>query len=470
MAATNDQHAASVRAAEGAGTAARPHRWLLAALALGTALAPLNATMVAVALPDISDDFGVGVRELGWIIVGFLIAMAVTQPVAGKLGDLWDRRWLFLGALAGFAGMTIGAALAPNLPTLIVMRVGQALTISTALPNGAALVRQYVPERRRAAAYGIIGAAAGLGAAIGPPIGGGLIALGGWRALFWFNLPVVALVFWLAVRSIPKAEARRPNTSGFDLRGAAFLSGALACLALLASAIGEGAEWKVVGLGAAGLILAALFVQSQRQSAEPIVDLGLLRRPAFAGATAAIFFNNLAMYILLLALPLFLQDLQGRSASEVGVVLTAWTLPVALLSPVGGRMADRWGRRRPAVIGGALVTAGIAPLVALDPGWSLAALEGLLLVVGAGMALQQPAVQTSAVESVTEADAGMASGVFSLGRYTGGIIGSSALAAIIGARAEAHLTEDKLFPVFLMAALAAALGAAATLWLGKRKG
>jgi EmrB/QacA subfamily drug resistance transporter len=469
MEAAKHSHAAAMGAAEGVRMAARPHRWLLTALALGTALAPLNSTMVAVALPDISDDFGVGVRDLGWVIVGFLIAMAVTQPVAGKLGDLWGRRWLFLGALAGFAGMTVGAALAPNLPTLIVMRVGQALTISTALPNGAALVRQYVPEHRRAMAYGTIGAAAGLGAAIGPPIGGGLIALGGWRALFWFNLPVVALVFCLALRSIPRTEGRRSNGTGFDLRGAAFLSGALACLALLASAIGEGAEWKILGLGAAGLVLAALFAQSQRQAAEPIVDLGLLRRPAFAGATAAIFFNNLAMYTLLLALPLFLQDLQGRSASEVGVVLTAWTLPVALLSPVGGRLADRWGRRRPAMIGGALVTAGIAPLVALDPGWSQAALEGLLIVVGAGMALQQPAVQTSAVESVTEADAGMASGVFSLGRYTGSIIGSSVLAAIIGARADAHLTEDTLFPVSLMAALAAAGSAAATLWLGRRR-
>jgi len=450
-------------------TGERSQRGLLAAVTLGTTLAPLNSTMVAVALPDISDAFGVGVRDAGWIVVGYLIAMAVTQPIAGKLGDLFGRRGLFLGALAAFAGVTVGAALAPNLPTLIVMRVGMALTSATALPNGAALLRGEVPERRRAAAFGIVGASAGLAAAIGPPVGGALIALGGWQAMFWFNLPVVALALLLAFRSIPKVSV--PRAAGrFDFRGAALLAGTLTALALVASAIGDHDEWKIFGLTCAALVMGALFIHTERQEREPLVSFELLRRPAFAAATATIFCSNLAMYAVLLVLPLFLQDLQGLEASEVGLVLGAWTLPVVLLAPVGGRLADRWGRRRPAMIGGVLILAGLAPFLALDAGWSRGVIEGLLVVVGVGMALQMPAIQTSAVEAVDEKDAGMASGVYSMGRYSGSIIGAAVLAAIIGSGAGAKLAEDDLLPVFVMVVIAAAGAVVAPRWLRGRRG
>ncbi|MEE9285898.1 MAG: MFS transporter, partial [Dehalococcoidia bacterium] len=315
-----------------------PVKMLLAAVALGTMLAPFNATMLAVALPEISDDLGVGLRDLSWVIVGYLITMAATQPVAGKLGDIFGRRVIFLGAMVAFVAVSIGAALAPNLPTLLVMRVGQALASATAIPNGAALVREWVPEHRRAAAFGIVGASAGLAAGLGPPIGGAMIALGGWRAMFWFNIPIVLLTLVLAWRAFPRDRGHR-STGGFDFRGAALLAGTLTALALTASAVKSGNPWALFGLSTAAVVLGALFIYGERVAASPIIRLSLFRAPAFSAATATILLSNMAMYSTLLVVPLFLVEVQGRGVSQVGVVLAAMSLPVVFLSPLGGRLA-----------------------------------------------------------------------------------------------------------------------------------
>ena len=442
---------------------------LLPAIALGTMLAPFNATMVAVALPAISDDLDVGLRDLSWIVVGYLITMAVTQPIAGKLGDLFGRRKLFLGALVGFALASIGAALAPNLPTLLAMRVGQALSSAMATPNGAALIREWVPQHRRAAAFGIVGASAGLAAGIGPPIGGAMIALGGWRAMFWFNIPVVLLAFVFAWRSLPRDRGAK-DAGGFDFRGAALLAGTLTALALVASAIKGGDAWAIFGLTAAALVMGSLFVNHERLIKEPIIRLSLFRIQTFRSATLTILFSNMAMYTTLLVIPLFLVDLQGRSTLQVGFVLGAMSLPLVFLSPLGGRLADRWGRRTPAIVGGVLVLSGLLPFLAVDESWGLGLIAMLLALIGSGMALQLPAIQTAALESVPERDAGMAAGVYSLGRYVGSIVGAAVLVALLGTGADAGdaISIAAVSTVFVMAVVASAGALISPMWIRNR--
>ena len=174
-------------------TDARPgaERAVLIAVALGALLAPLNSTMIAVAVPDIVDDFDTTVGTVGWLVTSYLLALAVVQPVAGKLGDRHGRRGV-LGGLAIFGVASLGAAVAPSLAFLIVFRVLQAISGAVVFPNGAGLIRELVPADRRGGAFGIVGGSIALAAGLGPLIGGVLVAAGGSRAIFLVNIPFVA--------------------------------------------------------------------------------------------------------------------------------------------------------------------------------------------------------------------------------------------------------------------------------------
>ncbi|MFL5895424.1 MAG: MFS transporter, partial [Thermoleophilaceae bacterium] len=201
-------------------------RAVLVTAALGTMLLPLNSTMVAVALPRIVDDLGASISASAWLVSGYLIAQASFQPLSGKLGDRLGRRPLILYGLASFGLVSLGAALAPSLAVLMVFRVLQAVTGALVFPNALGLVRESLPAARRGRAFGLLGSAIGLAAAAGPPLGGALVGLGGWRAIFLVNLPWVAVALWFAARSVPRRAAA--VGARFDTVGAIALS-ALLC-------------------------------------------------------------------------------------------------------------------------------------------------------------------------------------------------------------------------------------------------
>ena len=205
---------------------------MLIAVALGALLAPLNSTMIAVALPDIVEDFDTTIGTVGWLVTSYLLALAVVQPVAGKLGDRHGRRGFMLGGLAVFGLASLGAALAPSLAFLIGFRVLQAVSGAVVFPNGAGLIRELVPAERRGGAFGIVGGSIALAAGLGPLIGGVLVIAGGWRAIFFVNVPFVVAALAIAWRAVP----RRPGVAAataFDWLGAALLASVLIGSALL---------------------------------------------------------------------------------------------------------------------------------------------------------------------------------------------------------------------------------------------
>ena len=183
---------------------------LVVTVALGAVLAPLNSTMIAVALPGIADDLAADAAAASWLVTAYLIAMASLQPVAGRLGDRLGRRRLILGGLVGFGLASLGATVATSLPLLIVCRVAQAVSGAVVLPNGDALLREIVPDERRAGRFGMIGSAIGLAAAVGPPLGGVLVGTAGWRAMFAVNLLLVVPGLVLGWRTIPRAPHPQP--------------------------------------------------------------------------------------------------------------------------------------------------------------------------------------------------------------------------------------------------------------------
>ncbi len=370
---------------------------MLLAVSLGTVLAPLNSTMIAVAIPEIADDFDVPLSSVGWLVTAYLIVVAAFQPVAGRLGDRFGRRRLFLIGLAGFGAASVGAALAPSLAVLIALRVVQAFAGALSFPNGAAIVRFAVPPERRAAAFGVVWGVATAAAAIGPTLGGLIVEGSGWQAMFYASAPIAVAALVLGARALPRTE-------------------------------------QLVG---------------RRTGATSTADLFRIR--SFTAATAGIALSNLAMYTTLLAVPIFLIDDRAWSVAAAGLALTVFSAPAAVLSPVGGRLADRRGRRFPAVLGLSISTAALLPLaLGVDSSPALLACLGL---AGVGFGLSVVALQTAAIEAAPPQSSGAAAGIFSTSRYVGGIVGS----LVIGVTLESTVGGVTGFQTVAAVIVAAAL-------------
>ncbi|MCC6627434.1 MAG: MFS transporter [Chloroflexi bacterium] len=440
------------RPAAGTVASGRPTaEWMLLAMAaLATVLAPLNSTMIVVALPRVMVDFGADLSTVNWLVTGYLICMAALQPVAGALGDRLGRRGLIVGGLVTFGLASVGAALAPTLPVLLVCRLLQGVAGALALPNAAALVRATVPAERRAASFGLIGSVAGLAAAVGPLTGGLALQLADWRAIFLVNVPLVVGALALATRVSQPPRGR--SAGPIDLAGAFVLGVALILAAVLLMgtrgplALSPAIGWPVL-FGLAGLL-----AWHEARHPAPVLPWRLLANRGFAAAASAVATSNLAMYVTLLVLPLLLSQRADSTALLIGGLMTVLSAAMALATPFGGRLADRVGRRWPAVIGLTLLTVGLLPFAVI--GASIAVVPaGLgLLVAGVGLGLASASLQTAAVEAVGPESAGIAAGLFSTARYLGSIVGSSLMAGLLA-------SAGGYTVIFIVVVLAAALSA-----------
>lgn len=443
-------------------------REVLLTAALGTMLAPLNSTMIVVALPDILDRFDRSLSWGSWIVLSYLVAMASVQPLGGSLGDRYGRRRLFLAGLSGFLAATILAALAWRIEVLILARTVQAITGAVAIPNGTALVRTLVPADRQGRAFGMIGAWIAVAAGLGPPLGGIVTDSLGWRWIFAANILLIAPAMLLGLR-LPADGPRRAGR--FDLRGALLLTISLVSLALALTV------WKVAPVGVAAVFAAAglsagwLLLRHVRRVERPVLNIGLFRRAGFAQATAAVLLSNMTMYTLLLSLPVFLTRAVGWSSSQVGFLLAGMSLQMVVFSPLGGTLSDRLGRRAPALLGATLLVAGIAPFVGVAESWPWYAFLLPLVLIGIGLGLSSAPVQTTALEAAPHGETGQAAGLFSTMRYLGSILGSAGMAAILSG-SHPPAGDFRLLYIVLLASAALAVMAALRLpvWPGRAAG
>ncbi len=378
-------------------------RAVLAAVALSGTLLPLNSTMLAVALPDIASGTGGSLAASTWLVTAYVVAMATLGPFAGRLGDRLGRRRVILFGLLAFAVSSAAAGLAPSLGVLVVARLGQAVAGSLVFPNAMALLRDALPEGRRASGFGLMGSAIGAAAAVGPALGGVLTGAFGWRAIFLVNVPVVAAAVVLTVRALPVVR---------------------------------------------GTVAAPRAAGGRRDWAQP------LRVPEFAAATGAVALSNLAMYGTLLAVPVVLSERPGWSATDAGLALAMLSVAMVAVAPFGGRLADRLGHRTPAVAGLSLLVVATAVLAAMGGAPGAVGLAAALLLGGIGLGLSGAAIQTAAMESVQQRHAGVAAGLYSTGRYAGSIV-SAGLLTLLLAGGSGH--ASLFFAVTAIAAAGAVL-------------
>ncbi len=431
----------------------------LVAARLTASLMPLNSTMIAVAVPDIAEEFGHSVTSVTQALVAtYLITAIALQSPGGKLGDrLGQWRAVRLGQLAIAAGAVLGLV-APSLAVVAVARVLMACGGALVVPATIALLRLELPPERRGRAFGTLGALMAFAAAVGPILGGVLAETFSWESLFVANIPVLALAALVAGRA-SHAVPPSPATP-FDRWGSALLTVAL--VLFVVGAQGQHASSLVILAG--GLAGLLLFGWAERRTQDPVVDFTLFRSVPFAAGTVLIGLQNLVMYALLFELPLLLDELFQLSASGTGQLLTFLLAAMVTMSLVAGRLTDRFGPRSVALAGALLCLLGLLLLARSGPS-APGDVRLPLVVLGAGLGLSSPAAQAASQSAVAPSQSGMAAGVGSTVRYLGAVIGIALLGRMLdldGSRAQVLAEHRAVLTVFAVT-LAASLVCAALL-------
>jgi DHA2 family methylenomycin A resistance protein-like MFS transporter len=323
---------------------------------------------------------------------------------------------------------------APTTGVLVAARIAQGVGAAALLPGTLAIITHAYPERReQARAIGVWAGVGSVALPAGPLLGGVLIEAVGWRAVFVVNLPVVIAAFVLALRLVQ--ESRAPAARRLDVAGTALAALALALLTFAivqAGRAGAAAEVVVAAVGAA-LALAA-FLRVEWAGRDPMLPLGLLRRPGFSAANAVACSMNLAALGMLFVITLFLQTVQHRSALAAGLALLPLFVPLSVLAPLAGRATARVGPRWPMAAGLITSAAGVAWLSALHAGSGYLTLLPALALWGIGLGILTPAVVAAAIGAVPAARAGLASATSNTSRIAGSAIGIAAFGAVAGRR------------------------------------
>lgn len=431
--------------------------WSIALLGVagGSILLPLNSTMLAVALPSIMNEFHVGAGTVSWLVTLYLATVAIALPASGSLGDRFGHRRMFILGVAAFAVTSLIGAVARSFPMLVAARVLQAASGAGITPNAVSLVRSFAPEDRRGGSFGVFDMLISTSAALGPLVGGLLVAGFGWRSLFVIAVPIAMLSASIVTAVVPSVRPRREARPPLDLAGLALLSTSLLALLLALSAArgGDRREWWPV---AAAVALGALFVRHELRAPAPAVNVRLFRVRPFAAAVVAVLGATIILHATMILIPILTQSLMRASARASGVALLGISALSAITAPFGGRLSDRLGRRGLAVAGSLCMAIGLGALWWGTGRATTAQVGGLLGLVGIGFGLSGPARQTSAIESVPEDSTGMAAGAYYTSRYVGGVLGASLAGAMLG-DAMTFATVAGAFAVLALVALGVAL-------------
>lgn len=414
-----------------AAPAAPAVRWVLASLSLSMLMPSLGISIAHVGLPTLAHAFAATFQDVQWIVLAYLLAATTLVVSAGRLGDLIGRRRLLLAGIAVFTGASALCAAAPTLGLLVAARAVQGAGAATMMALTMAFVGETVPKARTGSAMGLLGTMSAVGTALGPSLGGLLIAGSGWRALFAASVPLGALTGWLAFRHLPADRPRASATqAGFDPVGTLLLASTLAAYAL-AMTWGRGRFGLLNGaLLLAALAGARLFVRVEARAASPLVRLAMFRDRALVDGLSMGALVSTVMMATLVVGPFHLSRALGLGAAQVGLAMSVGPLAAALAGVPAGRLADRFGAARMIFMGLLGMAAGAAVLAMMPAARGAAGYLAPMVLVTAGYALFQAANNTAVMADVPPDRRGVVSGLLNLSRNLGFITGASVMGAV----------------------------------------
>ncbi len=408
-----------------------PVRWVLASLAVSMLLSSIGTSIVNVGLPTLTAVFSASVQQAQWVVLAYLLAVTALVVSVGRLGDITGRRRLLLVGIALFMFASLLCGLAPSLELLIAARALQGLGAAIMMTLTMAFVGEALPQERTGSAMGMLGTMSAVGTALGPTLGGVLIAAFGWPAIFFVNLPLGAVALLLTHRFLPvDRSAASAQRMGFDYMGTLLLALSLAAYALAVT----------LGLGSFGvlniaLLLAAilgfiLFVRVQRRATAPLVQLALFDNAQLSAGFAMSALVTTVVMATLVVGPFYLAGALGLDAVHVGLVMSSGPLVAAVMGVPAGRMVDRFGARRMIATGLLAMLLGCGALAALPVAYGVIAYIAPLTVITAGYAVFQAANNTIVITSIQSTQRGVVSGLLNLSRNLGLITGAAVMGAV----------------------------------------
>jgi MFS family permease len=393
-----------------------PHaHWLaVAAVCLGAFMGQLDASIVTLTFPALSRRFDASLAGVQWVSLSYLLTLVALLVPVGRLADSVGRKLVYLYGFGVFTVASAACGFADSLPLLVGLRVVQAVGAAMLQANSVALVTTSSPRRSLRAALGVQAAAQAIGLALGPTLGGVLVAGVGWQWVFWVNVPIGLFALATGRYLLPRTR-QRTELRTIDWPGVALLGSSSTALLLALSALSglDIPPWAVVTLFSAALAAAVGFVFRQRSAAEPMIDLNLLCDRVIAGGLLAAMLGYLVLFG-----PLVLVPVLGGSVVRAGLVLTSLPVGFALAATFGG---GRWPDRSRALAGGLLCVAALIPLCLLpltDPVLSIS-LAGL----GIGLGLFTPANNASVMGAIPAACSGVGGGLVNMARGLGTTLG-----------------------------------------------
>lgn len=404
-------------------------RWALASLALSVLLSSLGTSIANVALPNLAGAFNASFQAVQWVVIAYLLAITTLIVSVGRLGDIVGRRRLLIAGILLFTLASLLCGVAPTLWLLIAARALQGLGAATMMALTMAFVGETVAKEKTGSAIGLLGTMSAIGTALGPSLGGILIAEFGWRAIFLINLPLGALTLFLAQRDLPVDQ---PSTerAGFDPLGTLLLALTLAAYAL-AMTSGHGRFGPLNG----ALLLAAsigvgLFVLVESRSSSPLIRIEMFSTRELSARLAASALVSTVMMATLVVGPFYLSRALGLDAAPVGLVLAVGPLVAALTAVPAGRLADWLGTRRMSAVGLVVMGGGALTLAVLPSSFGVPGYLAPMVIITAGYALFQTANNTAVMSDVSAAQRGAISGMLNLSRNLGLITGASVMGAV----------------------------------------
>jgi EmrB/QacA subfamily drug resistance transporter len=407
------------------------HRgWTLVLVSLGLFMTALDTLVVTTALPVLRVSLHTNLSDLEWTVNAYNLAFACSLLTGAALGDRFGRRRMFCTGLAVFTAASAGSALAPTVGVLIATRTVQGVGAAMVMPLTLTLISEAFPVERRGMAIGMWGGIAGLAVAAGPVVGGAVVQGISWHWIFWLNVPIGLVLIPLSATHLTESFGPRPR---LDVVGLVLAGGGLFGIVwglVRANTVGWHST-EVIGAMVAGALLLVVFLWWEQRTTSPMLSLALFRRPSFNTANGVSFFMYAGLFGAAFLMSQFFQTAQHHSPLQTGARLLPWTAAPMIVSPIAGKMADRYGNRPFMAVGLLLQAVGLGWIAAnatLRIGFG--EVGAALAVAGVGISLVFPTVATEAVISVPPEEVGVAAGTNSALRELGGVFGVAVLASV----------------------------------------
>ncbi len=444
-----------------------PQKWrTLIAVGFGTFMATMDFSIVNVALPTFSREFNRSPDTVVWATLGSSLVVTGLTLTAGRAGDLYGRKRIYLAGWMVFTAGVTGASFAQSLEQVIAWRLFQAVGVSMAIANANAIVTDSFPDSERGRALGTVTSIVGAGLMSGPIIGGFLLGVADWRAIFYARIPIGLLAITMGLLEIREREADRPTDRRMDIPGAVLL---FATLAASITAINRGQAWGwtspvILGLGAAGVLAFVSFLRVESRSPSPVLALPLFRIHAFAVSLGSLTLNFVGQSSVIFLMPFYLLEVRDYSTVQTGLVLAMVPLMLLLFAPLSGWLYDRSGWRHQSTLGLLLVSLGLLSLSTVQADTHIVLVLARLALVGLGSVIFNPPNTSTIMGSVPRIALGTASASVATSRNIGNAAGLAVASAVVVAVAggatgvsAADLPEADLLRGIRAAFLAASL-------------